>query len=100
MSATPLTRCDGLTPRLALERPVSLLVLATPMNSDAPTPSPTGSSLVDDWPTLSNDLLQGLVHALNNRVSALGAFMELARLRDERVDPWPSSRPRSRSCRR
>lgn len=42
---------------------------------------------MDDWPTLSNDLLQGLVHALNNRLSALGALMELARLRDERVDP-------------
>ena len=50
------------------------------MNSDAPT-------TVDDWQTLSNDLLQGLVHALNNRLSALGALMELARLRDETVDP-------------
>jgi len=57
------------------------------MNSDAPSPSPTGSSSTDDWPTLSNELLQGLVHALNNRLSALGALMELARLRDERVDP-------------
>jgi hypothetical protein len=42
---------------------------------------------VDDWPTLSNDLLQGLIHALNNRLSALGALMELARLRDATVDP-------------
>src|SRR5689334_14224626 len=50
-------------------------------------PKPTGATNVDDWPTLSNDLLQGLVHALNNRLSALGALMELARLRDERVDP-------------
>jgi len=56
------------------------------MNSDAPSSSP-GSSATDDWPTLSNDLLQGLVHALNNRLSALGALMELARLRDERIDP-------------
>ena len=57
------------------------------MNPDAPTPPPTDSSSVDEWPTLSNDLLQGLVHALNNRLSALGALMELARLRDEAVDP-------------
>jgi len=42
---------------------------------------------VDDWPTLSNDLLQGLVHALNNRLAALGALAELARLRDEAVNP-------------
>jgi len=55
------------------------------MKSDAP--KPTGSTNVDDWPTLSNDLLQGLVHALNNRLSALGALMELARLRDDTVDP-------------
>jgi len=57
------------------------------MKSDAPNSSPTGSIHVDDWPTLSNDLLQGLVHALNNRLSALSALMELARLRDETVDP-------------
>jgi len=57
------------------------------MNSDAPSPSSSGSSSIDDWSTLSNDLLQGLVHALNNRLSALGALTELARLRDERVDP-------------
>jgi hypothetical protein len=57
------------------------------MNSDAPTTPPNDSPSVDDWQTLSNDLLQGLVHALNNRLSALGALMELARLRDETVDP-------------
>jgi hypothetical protein len=57
------------------------------MNADAPTPPSSGSASADDWPTLSNDLLQGLVHALNNRLSALGALMELARLRDETVDP-------------
>jgi len=57
------------------------------MKSDAPNSPPTGSTPVDDWPTLSNDLLQGLVHALNNRLSALGALMELARLRDETVNP-------------
>ena len=57
------------------------------MTSDAPNPVPAGSTEVDDWATLSNDLLQGLVHALNNRLSALGALMELARLRDETMDP-------------
>jgi hypothetical protein len=57
------------------------------MNSDVPTPSPASSTAVDDWATLSNDLLQGLVHALNNRLSALGALVELARLRDDAVDP-------------
>ncbi len=57
------------------------------MNADAPTPHSSDSTPVDDWPTLSNDLLQGLVHALNNRLSALGALMELARLRDEKLDP-------------
>jgi len=57
------------------------------MKSDAPTSSASGSAGVDDWTTISNDLLQGLVHALNNRLSALGALMELARLRDETMDP-------------
>jgi hypothetical protein len=57
------------------------------MNPDAPTPAQAGSPTVDDWATLSNDLLQGLVHALNNRLSALGALMELARLRDDAIDP-------------
>jgi hypothetical protein len=57
------------------------------MKSDAPTPTPSGSAAGDDWATISNDLLQGLVHALNNRLSALGALMELARLRDETMDP-------------
>jgi hypothetical protein len=57
------------------------------MNS-APTPTPPASSaLVDDWSTISNDLLQGLIHALNNRVAALSAFMELARLGDSSVNP-------------
>jgi hypothetical protein len=57
------------------------------MNAHVPTPPSDGSSSVNDWQTLSNDLLQGLVHALNNRLSALGALMELARLRDDLVDP-------------
>jgi hypothetical protein len=54
------------------------------MNSDAP--SPEDSTSLDDWSTISNDLLQGLIHALNNRVAALSAFLELARLGDA-VDP-------------
>jgi hypothetical protein len=41
----------------------------------------------DDWRTISEELLQGLVHALNNRVAALSAFMELAKLGDEEGDP-------------
>ncbi|MEO8562518.1 MAG: hypothetical protein ABI601_10615 [bacterium] len=41
----------------------------------------------DDWATLSDELLQGLVHALNNRVAALSAFMELARFGDDEADP-------------
>jgi hypothetical protein len=55
------------------------------MNSDAPPP-PQDSTSLDDWATISNDLLQGLIHALNNRVAALSAFLELARLGDA-VDP-------------
>ena len=41
----------------------------------------------DDWATLSDELLQGLVHALNNRVAALSAFIELSRYEDEETDP-------------
>jgi hypothetical protein len=55
------------------------------MNSDA-LPSPGDSTSLDDWATISDDLLQGLIHALNNRVAALSAFLELARLGDA-VDP-------------
>jgi hypothetical protein len=47
----------------------------------------TGAELVGDWPKLSDELLQGLVHALNNRVAALSAFVELARLGDEEAEP-------------
>ena len=44
-------------------------------------PSATrGAGQADDWTTISNELLQGLIHALNNRVAALGALVELARL--------------------
>lgn len=43
--------------------------------------------LVGDWASLSDELLQGLVHALNNRVAALSAFIELARLGDAETEP-------------
>ena len=50
--------------------------------------SSSGSGVtLDDWPALSDELLQGLVHALNNRVAALSAFVELARLGDDEADP-------------
>src|SRR5512132_2007917 len=53
--------------------------------SGAPQPHPT--PVIDDWRTISEALLQGLVHALNNRVAALSAFVELAKLGDEEEDP-------------
>jgi hypothetical protein len=45
------------------------------------------SPTVEDWRTISEELLQGLVHALNNRVAALSAFVELAKFGDEEGDP-------------
>ena len=54
-------------------------------SSQAPQPHPT--QITDDWRTISDDLLQGLVHALNNRVAALSACVELAKLGDEEGDP-------------
>lgn len=38
-----------------------------------------------DWLTLSDELLAGLVHALNNRVTALSVCAELASLGDEQM---------------
>ena len=38
-----------------------------------------------EWLALSDDLLAGLVHALNNRVTALGVCAELAALGDEQM---------------
>jgi hypothetical protein len=57
------------------------------MTSGTPAPQPDHASLIDDWRTISDELLQGLVHALNNRVAALSAFVELAKLGDEEGDP-------------
>jgi hypothetical protein len=56
------------------------------MTADSPERQ-RGSAETDDWSTLSDELLQGLVHALNNRVAALSAFVELARFGDEEADP-------------
>ena len=57
------------------------------MTSGTPTSQPDHSSVIDDWCTISEELLQGLVHALNNRVAALSASVELAKLGDEEGDP-------------
>jgi C4-dicarboxylate-specific signal transduction histidine kinase len=52
----------------------------------APASSSVAAASSDDWGSISNELLQGLIHALNNRVAALSAFVELARLDDEGDD--------------
>ena len=57
------------------------------MTHDSPERQRTPLVAIDDWSTLSDELLQGLVHALNNRVAALSAFVELARFGDEEADP-------------
>ena len=57
------------------------------MTSDMQSPRDGQTPGGDDWRTISEDLLKGLVHALNNRVAALSAFVELAKLGDEEEDP-------------
>ena len=57
------------------------------MISGTPRPQPDDAPHSDDWSTISEELLQGLVHALNNRVAALSAFVELAKLGDDEGDP-------------
>ena len=57
------------------------------MTTGTPPRQPGDAPRSDDWRTISEELLLGLVHALNNRVAALGAFVELARLGDEEGDP-------------
>ena len=57
------------------------------MTTDTPPRQPGDAPRSDDWRTISEELLQGLVHALNNRVAALSAFVELARLGDEEGNP-------------
>jgi hypothetical protein len=39
-----------------------------------------------EWTPLFEDLLRGLVHAMNNRVTALSAFAELAAVDDEALE--------------
>ncbi|MEO8334700.1 MAG: hypothetical protein ABI664_07000 [bacterium] len=39
-----------------------------------------------DWSHLFEDLLRGLVHAMNNRVTALSAFAELAAVDDDALE--------------
>ena len=53
------------------------------MTTAFPPSGPDDSPRSDDWRTIAEELLQGLVHALNNRVAALSAFVELAKLGDE-----------------
>jgi len=53
--------------------------LSAPHSADAP--------VGEDWRSISEELLKGLVHALNNRVASLSASVELARLGDEEEDP-------------
>ena len=57
------------------------------MTSVTSARQPEDDPRVDEWRTISEELLQGLVHALNNRVAALSAFVELAKLGDEEGDP-------------
>jgi len=57
------------------------------MKTGSPAPQRDSTQLTEDWRTISEELLQGLVHALNNRVAALSAFVELAKLGDEEGDP-------------
>jgi hypothetical protein len=57
------------------------------MTTGSSARQPQDAAFTDDWQTLSDELLQGLVHALNNRVAALSALVELARLGDEEEDP-------------
>jgi hypothetical protein len=57
------------------------------MTSPTPTPYPADAPVGEDWHTISEDLLRGLVHALNNRVASLSASVELAKLGDEEEDP-------------
>lgn len=43
--------------------------------------------MTDAWTVLGEELLRGLVHAANNRVTALSAYAELAGLEGESLDP-------------
>lgn len=43
--------------------------------------------MTDAWTTLGEELLRGLVHAANNRLTALSAYAELAGMEGESLDP-------------
>lgn len=49
------------------------------------------------WTTLFEDLLRGLVHAMNNHVTALSAFAELAAMDGESIEA-SELRQRLRVC--
>jgi C4-dicarboxylate-specific signal transduction histidine kinase len=56
------------------------------MCSWARMPSEPGqAAAAEQWASLSDELLSGLVHALNNRVTALSVCAELASLGDEQM---------------
>jgi C4-dicarboxylate-specific signal transduction histidine kinase len=52
------------------------------MSGSLPKEPEAGSA---EWLSLSDDLLAGLVHALNNRVTALSVFAELVALGDSQI---------------
>lgn len=51
---------------------------------DAPA---AAAAALADWVQLSDALLRGLIHAMNNRVTALGALAELAMAGDGEITP-------------
>jgi hypothetical protein len=58
------------------------------MSVDRTTPEPLMTAAMagaTEWLALSDDLLAGLVHALNNRVTALSVCVELATLGDDQM---------------
>ncbi len=50
-------------------------------------PSHAELATLNEWVTLSEALTRGLLHALNNRITALGAFAELAAMGDDEFTP-------------
>lgn len=56
------------------------------MTSEAAGQRARSAASTGEWHVLSDELLHGLIHALNNRVAALSAFIELARLGDDEAN--------------
>lgn len=50
---------------------------------DVSEPTSGSHEDVDEWTLLSESLIRGLIHALNNRLTSLSAFAELAAMGDE-----------------